>query len=343
VSDVLEALRPALAAWRGERPLSAEPIPGGANAEVFRVLTGGGAVYCAKRYRRREGDPVDRLAAEFGALSFLWAQGVRQVPEPVGAIAGEGIGVYGFVEGRRIAAAEVDDALLDQMAAFFLLLHGLRAAPGAAALPVAREACFSLDAHRGLIAGRLHRLREAGAGGALRRFLDGEFAPLLERVRAAVAAGAARAGIDPAADLPGAERTLSPSDAGFHNTLLRPDGTLVFLDFEYFGWDDPAKLVADFFLQPQAPLAPPLRSGFLARLAPGLAGRPGFRERLALLYPLLALKWCLIMLNVYLRPALPGREAVENREGQLARAAAALGALRTECENRLFPCDGFGL
>ncbi|HEY6000796.1 MAG TPA: aminoglycoside phosphotransferase family protein, partial [bacterium] len=174
-------------------------------------------------------------------------------------------------------------------------------------------------------------------------FLEEDFAPLHARVCAAVAAGAARAGIDPAADLPGAERTLSPSDAGFHNTLLRQDGELVFLDFEYFGWDDPAKLVADFFLQPQAPLAPPLRPGFLARLEPGFGGRPGFRARLALLYPLLALKWCLIMLNVYLRPALPGREAVENREGQLARASAALGALRAECENRLFPCGGFDI
>ncbi|HEY5999294.1 MAG TPA: phosphotransferase, partial [bacterium] len=157
MSDILEALRPALAAWRGEVPLSAEPIPGGANAEVFRVRTGAGAVYCAKRYRRREGDPVDRLAAEFGALSFLWARGVRQVPEPVGALAAEGIGVYGFVEGRRIAAGEIDGPLLDRMAAFFLLLHSLRVAPGAAALPVAREACFSLDAHRELIAGRLRR------------------------------------------------------------------------------------------------------------------------------------------------------------------------------------------
>ena len=32
-------------------------------------------------------------------------------------------------------------------------------------------------------------------------------------------------------------------------------GELCFLDFEYAGWDDPAKMVADFFCQPAVPVA----------------------------------------------------------------------------------------
>ena len=43
-------------------------------------------------------------------------------------------------------------------------------------------------------------------------------------------------------------RTLSPSDFGFHNALRTPAGTMVFLDFEYFGWDDPAKTGFGFFV-----------------------------------------------------------------------------------------------
>ena len=46
-------------------------------------------------------------------------------------------------------------------------------------------------------------------------------------------------------DIDSAERTLSPSDFGFHNALKRSDGRIVFLDFEYFGWDDPAKMTAE--------------------------------------------------------------------------------------------------
>ena len=42
---------------------------------------------------------------------------------------------------------------------------------------------------------------------------------------------------------------LSPSDFGFHNSLRR-DKKIIFFDFEYFGKDDPVKLVADFLLHP---------------------------------------------------------------------------------------------
>ena len=45
-------------------------------------------------------------------------------------------------------------------------------------------------------------------------------------------------------------QVFSPSDFGFHNTILEDDGDLKFLDFEYFGRDDPAKLMADFIWHP---------------------------------------------------------------------------------------------
>ena len=47
---------------------------------------------------------------------------------------------------------------------------------------------------------------------------------------------------------------LSPSDFGFHNALVDDDGQVTFLDFEYAGRDDPAKLVSDFFCQPEIPV-----------------------------------------------------------------------------------------
>ena len=45
-------------------------------------------------------------------------------------------------------------------------------------------------------------------------------------------------------------QVLSPSDFGFHNAILKESGDLVFLDFEYFGRDDPVKLMADFIWHP---------------------------------------------------------------------------------------------
>ncbi|MDB3920167.1 hypothetical protein N9349_05380, partial [Candidatus Pelagibacter sp.] len=44
-------------------------------------------------------------------------------------------------------------------------------------------------------------------------------------------------------------RILSPSDFGLHNTLSEKN-KLHFIDFEYFGWDDPIKLICDFVWHP---------------------------------------------------------------------------------------------
>ena len=50
--------------------------------------------------------------------------------------------------------------------------------------------------------------------------------------------------------LPKSERCLSPSDFGFHNAICDVNGVYHFVDFEYFGWDDPAKMICDFILHP---------------------------------------------------------------------------------------------
>ena len=44
----------------------------------------------------------------------------------------------------------------------------------------------------------------------------------------------------------GLDKCLSPSDFGFHNVIVEKDKILRFIDFEYAGWDDPAKMVSDF-------------------------------------------------------------------------------------------------
>ena len=95
-------------------------------------------------------------------------------------------------------------------------------------------------------------------------------------------------------------QTLSPSDFGFHNIIKKDSEELIFIDFEYYGWDDPAKLIADFYLQPEVPVPISLREVFFN------AVRSYYKEnelemRLPLVYLFLAVKWPLIMLNVFVK------------------------------------------
>ena len=91
--------------------------------------------------------------------------------------------------------------------------------------------------------------------------------------------------------------TLSPSDFGFHNALEKDSGEIIFHDFEYFGWDDPVKLMCDFAFHPGMELNREMRKlWFRATLK--LYGA-GLLPRLNASWPLYGLCWVLILLNEF--------------------------------------------
>jgi hypothetical protein len=132
-------------------------------------------------------------------------------------------------------------------------------------------------------------------------FLDEELTPVVQTAVAAAQKVYADAGLNFDTDLSQTQWVLSPSDFGFHNALRRPNGRLAFIDFEYFGWDDPAKLVSDFLLHPGMTLSRPFRQRFYkGSMAVYGDADPAFSARLTALYPLYGLCWCLIILNEFL-------------------------------------------
>ena len=339
MTDLPGGVREALERARGETVTAACPRVAGANSEVWEVATAVGSRYLVKRYPHAGPGEADRLATEVAALGFMARHGVLPVPEVVCALPQERVGVFGLIEGRPLAAADIGEGEVRQAAAFLRRLHELRGAAGAGELPAAKEACFSIAAHEALVRARVERLRQGSEDPALREFLERDLAPHLERVSAWVGMTTAAAALDPRADLEAEARTLSPSDFGFHNALRRPDGSLAFIDFEYFGWDDPAKTVADFLLQPAVPVPERLRR-FCGRELLGVyqpAADPG--RRLSPVYALLSIKWCLIVLNLFLR-APAGADAALRRAERLLRARDLLGRARREFADQAFPFDG---
>ena len=96
------------------------------------------------------------------------------------------------------------------------------------------------------------------------------------------------------------ERILSPSDFGFHNALRAKDGRIVFFDFEYFGWDDPAKTISDFLLHPAMSLNEESKRRFVQGMISAFSENKQLMTRVELVYPLFASKWCLIFLNEFI-------------------------------------------
>jgi hypothetical protein len=309
---------------------------GGRNSRIWRVASGDRA-FALKQYPSRRDDPRDRLATEVGALRLMERYRIDTVPRVLGIDGERGYALLSWIDGSDVT--EIGDADIDAAIVFLTAIHALRATPWAAEQPPAAEACLCGTEIERQIHGRLGRLRQAVDEGELADFIDGSVTVRLASEGRKARAQAAAAGLAFDAELPQEWRSLVPSDFGFHNSLRKPDGSLAFVDFEYFGWDDPVKLTADILLHPGRSLASQQRRRFRQAAARLYGGDPAFVARLSAYLPLFGLRWVLILLNEFIaerwqRRVLAGETGSwsEVKARQLAHARAFLAALSEKVE-----------
>jgi len=316
-------------------PVRLVPLIGGKNNRVFEVALADGSHCILKSYFSDPRDVRDRLGAEWAFLSYAWARGVRTVPEPLASDCAKRLGLYARLPGQKLLPGRVQACHVEAALDFVLAVN---APPHDAArsLPQASEACFSIAAHIATVDRRVAQLGtldpEAPLKPEVERFVGGSLTPAWNRTRGRVEATAARLGLPLARDLDPADVIVSPSDFGFHNALA--DGSVLgFLDFEYAGRDDPAKLVCDFFCQPEVPVPQGYFPRAVERIMSGLALPALHRERFAMLLDLYRIKWTCIILNHFLPLgaarrsfADPGARAARCAE-QLAKAADKLAEI----------------
>ena len=334
----------ALSEILGDSVTSVERIGGGRNSQVFKVTCGHSGRYVAKLYSDDQSHGRDRLNVEFSSLQFMIDNGVECVPRPIAVEPTRRYVVYEYVDGERIGSEKVTAADVGQCVEFLLNLKGLTDANGSSELPAAAEACFSVQEALDNIEDRMGALLALPVSDpqhlAMSNLLTDEFSATFADVREACRSADGGLGRSLTDRIEPEHRTLSPSDFGFHNALRRPDGRIVFFDFEYFGWDDPAKMVVDFLLHPGMDLSRGLKQRFLASMLGGLRDDPGLEARVELVYPLFALKWCLILLNEFLpkymeRRALASAEPVDvvrSRSLQLSKARRMIESATTHGE-----------
>jgi aminoglycoside phosphotransferase (APT) family kinase protein len=221
-------------------------LAGGTNNRLVRLETAAGPPLLAKFYHR---DRWNRLEREFTTLRCLHEQGLRAIPVPHLASAARSYAVYSFEPGAPCAPAALHLDQLRAAATFAADLHRLSPAVACGSLPPAIEACFSLAEQCARIDGRLRAFEDfaarPGAFAEVRAFarsrpLREALAPLLVQ---------ALDGLTPAElvqPLPPTVPRLTSGDFGVHNLLVRSDGSITVMDFEWAGWDDPARLVMGF-------------------------------------------------------------------------------------------------
>ena len=272
-----------------EPPLDYERIKAGRNSEVLRLFNRKGQ-WILKNYYYKTGDSRDRLGAEFGFLSFLSEQGVLNVPKPVGKDLEGNRGLYSFLPGKR--PGKIKAWHITRATAFIKSINQHRDVNTAMNLPLAAEACLNIKDHIESAQHRILRLRnlvpkreiERDANNFVKNKLDVDQDKELRENGEAINRS---------------DWILSPSDFGFHNSLQYGD-TLFFVDFEYAGWDDPAKLICDFTCQPELSVNKIQAKQFMEEVTEFLPDSESVIYRVNRILPVHRVKWCCILLNEFI-------------------------------------------
>lgn len=308
---------------------SLKRLQGGINNQVFRCSDGN--QHCViKGYATIQPGQRDRMQAEVDFLRFAVQAAPGFTPTLILADPERRCVVLEHLEGEAFpeGVAPSEEAV-GEAVEFFRQLN---------AEPQLAQESIQLDAAEGFLSLREHlgnvRQRLKGMGcdhlePALRpqaemllRQLQTELAHTEERTTSLIDLGMVADAIAPE------DRCVSPSDFGFHNAI-RTEAGIRFIDFEFAGWDDPAKAALDFTLQPRVPVA---KVGSPLLAAWPLEQRQAILSRCEPMGPILRLKWLCILLAVLHPPRLdqmlivmPEEESVALIQKRLEKARHYLG------------------
>lgn len=311
-SPIPDAHLDVVGSFLGTSVFNALPISEGANNQVYKIETASER-FILKYYPDSPGDHRDRFKAETTALNFMNTAKLTCVPNLAGCDNNHRLAIMNFVNGDPIKAVTNDH--IQAAVNFTLSLHKARKGNNAQRIEAASEACLSpVDVIKQIIS-RRNRLEETMTEHpGLRLFLEQKFDNAFQNFQQDAARQLEASGINLKTILTDDQLTLSPSDFGFHNAL-DINGDVIFLDFEYFGWDDPVRLVSDFLLHPGHQLSDTQKQQFVRATSLHFAEYDkSFLPRLLALYPLVGLRWCMILLNEFLPERLVRRRAAGNQD-----------------------------
>jgi hypothetical protein len=261
----------------------------GVNAQVHRINH---QVYgdCIIKYfdGLDSNQPMQRELEAFNAFDVY---DVSFIPKVFEYNAAEKFVIYEYIEGNKIT--EPTDRDLAQVIKFIGFLKKVSSNFQTSMFP-AKHACFSSSDLWKLIYMRFCKLTKTKHKEVLNPFLEKLYQLMVSMQQDAINGGYYHRF---SGSIPQAVQILSPSDISFNNMVQDNTGKIHFIDFEFFGWDDPVKLVSDFLWHPQNSLSRDLKSYFIAHCVKLFADDNNFVDRLKYAFPCYGLVWIMILLN----------------------------------------------
>ncbi len=271
-------------------------IEGKGNSLIYKVQCKGGFNYVLKHYPQDKSDKRPRLKTEYDSLSLLKKNNFLNIPKPVSKDLNLNLGLFEWIKGENIINPSIED--LNQLIKFVKDLNRLsKKVKNKSKINNASEDCISLKSLFSQISNRINRLKSEGAESQeLLNFLKNTLEPVWIELKSQKKIIKMKV----REKVPKSLQILSPSDFGFHNSIKGKKDEIFFIDFEYFGWDDPVKLTADFLWHPAMNLNSKIKSKWENSMMKIFSIDPNFKERFRYLMPFYGLRWALIILNEFL-------------------------------------------
>jgi hypothetical protein len=265
----------------------------GANSKVYRLNSKDEKSYILKIYPDLQYDNRPRLANEYKSLTKLYLENYP-VPKPVVKIDLLNWGIYEWIEGSTNKI--IDENFLNESIKFLTRLSkDSKTIFLNANFNKASEACLSgMDIEKQIVL-RINNLKKV-QDNDLFDYIENELTPI-----ALSLINRAKKLLGPLyiSSTTNNFLVLSPSDFGAHNSIKSASRT-VFIDFEYFGFDDPVKLVSDFYWHPGMIINEKLKDKWLHSTNNIFKKDPEYMQRLNANLPLFGIRWSLIILNKFI-------------------------------------------
>ena len=280
------------------KPTAMQQVKRGGNNCVYKIETGN-ELFFGKVYHRDAVDSRDRLGQEVAFSKYLQSMQIKESPSLIAEDQSCGTACFEWIEGADFeTGSTLPNELWEQCFSFLKKIQNGEKTFEAQNLPNGSESAFSLRGHFALLQNRRDywHFHNDTIPEEIRIFLlnnlDQEYKSLAKELISHP---------DFNKELEANEKIISPSDFGLHNAKLGEDGKLAFFDFEYAGWDDPAKTVADFFAQPKFPAPYEEVEKLLSTFSEFFSEQTmeKLQARLPLVSRVIRLKWCYISLNDY--------------------------------------------
>ncbi len=263
-------------------------IKKGVNSKVFKI-EGKYKNYALKIYPQILDDEHDRLQTEIKALDIL--SKFDTIPKIVGYNKKENIAVFDWIEGKTII--RINNKILNDSINFIKNLSKLDKNK-LINFSYAKESCIRVSDIISQIENRLELINKTQNKDII-NFIRNNFLIVYKNSIKIADKILKSSSFSEALDKE--YQILSPSDFGFHNAIVNEKKEIFFIDFEYFGWDDPAKLINDFIWHPGMKLTDKQKIFWANEALSIFQCDKNLSLRVKATWSLFGLRWALIILK----------------------------------------------